>query len=253
MLRKIPVADLVLELFRNAYSSTADVPENWDTVTRRIFVPEIKLAVVAFYGQLADNSNQAELGQDAHRELRYPGFNYSSKFHTRLLRRYPAHQALLAVLEELDLTDNEIYELCDWWGTLKARHRYEQTRGVKVRDTTNDEIPTLERVKAEAKAEEEAKAREAQEEDDAVMGGDEKEETEIEMQRSQSLMGAYNRQHRTIAQTLFQRPNPMEPTWLDLEYTARLQAGEVPLPFPGDTSIPPWTSESTWPSHSLFL
>jgi hypothetical protein len=44
------------------------------------------------------------------------------------------------VFDALQLTENEISELCCWEGTKSARQRYEAEEGVAVRDTTGDDV-----------------------------------------------------------------------------------------------------------------
>lgn len=73
-------------------------------------------------------------------EARFPGLDYTLPYHRLRLRRYPHHRRLFAALDALRLTEQEIYTLCDWEGTLIVRRRYEQQNHIRLRDTTGDEI-----------------------------------------------------------------------------------------------------------------
>lgn len=96
----------------------------------RNLVPEVRVETATFYGALDCI------------EAQYPGLDYSRPAHRMRLGRFPWHRLLFRAFDELRFTDNEIASLCRWEGTLWARQRYERDEGVKVRDTTGDEIPT---------------------------------------------------------------------------------------------------------------
>jgi DNA-binding transcriptional MerR regulator len=91
-------------------------------------VPEVRIEVATFYGDL----NSAE--------ARYPGLNYCHPPHRMRLGRFKHHRRLFQAFDDLGLTYNEIQEFCCWEGTKWARERYERDEGVKVVDTTGDEI-----------------------------------------------------------------------------------------------------------------
>lgn len=56
------------------------------------------------------------------------------------LGRFKHHKRLFDAFDALGLTYGEIQDFCCWEGTKWARERYEKDEGVKVVDTTGDEI-----------------------------------------------------------------------------------------------------------------
>ena len=56
------------------------------------------------------------------------------------LGRFKHHRRLFQAFDDLGLTYQEIQDFCCWEGTKWARERYERDEGVKVVDTTGDEI-----------------------------------------------------------------------------------------------------------------
>jgi hypothetical protein len=56
------------------------------------------------------------------------------------LGRFKHHKRLFEAFDNLGLTYGEIQDFCCWEGTKWARERYEKDEGVKVVDTTGDEI-----------------------------------------------------------------------------------------------------------------
>lgn len=56
------------------------------------------------------------------------------------LGRFKHHRRLFDAFDTLGLTYGEIQDFCCWEGTKWARERYEKDEGVKVVDTTGDEI-----------------------------------------------------------------------------------------------------------------
>lgn len=56
------------------------------------------------------------------------------------LGRFKHHRRLFQAFDDLGLTYNEIQDFCCWEGTKWARERYEKDEGIKVVDTTGDEI-----------------------------------------------------------------------------------------------------------------
>lgn len=56
------------------------------------------------------------------------------------LGRFKHHRQLFRAFDDLGLTYNEIQDFCCWEGTKWARERYEKDEGIKVLDTTGDEI-----------------------------------------------------------------------------------------------------------------
>lgn len=88
----------------------------------------MRIEVATFYGDL----NSAE--------ARYPGLNYCHRPHRMRLGRFKHHKRLFEAFDNLGLTYGEIQDFCCWEGTKWARERYEKDEGVKVVDTTGDEI-----------------------------------------------------------------------------------------------------------------
>lgn len=56
------------------------------------------------------------------------------------LGRFPHHRKLFQAFSAIGLTEHEIQDFCCWEGTKWARERYEKDEGIKVTDTTGDEI-----------------------------------------------------------------------------------------------------------------
>lgn len=94
-------------------------------ITRNL-VPEVRIETNAFYGPLDCI------------EAQYPALDYSHPPHRLRLGRFPWHRRLFRAFDELQLTEEEISELCCWEGTKSARQRYELEEGITVRDTTGD-------------------------------------------------------------------------------------------------------------------
>ncbi|EME82983.1 uncharacterized protein MYCFIDRAFT_121659, partial [Pseudocercospora fijiensis CIRAD86] len=103
-------------------------PPSFSAHLARNLVPEVRIEVATFYGDL----NSAE--------ARYPGLNYCYPPHRMRLGRFKHHKRLFDAFDNLGLTYNEIQDFCCWEGTKWARERYEKDEGVKVIDTTGDEI-----------------------------------------------------------------------------------------------------------------
>jgi hypothetical protein len=103
-------------------------PSNFSTYLQRNLVPEVRIEVNTYYGDL----NSAE--------ARYPGLNYCHAAHRMRLGRFPHHRRLFDAFDELKITESEIMEFCNWEGTKSARERYEKDEGITVHDTTGDEI-----------------------------------------------------------------------------------------------------------------
>lgn len=103
-------------------------PQNFAQHLSKNLVGEVRIETATFYGSLDTI------------EARYPGLNYSYGPHRKRLGRFPHHARLFRAFDELALTETEIASMCRWEGTLWARQRYEQDEGIKVRDTTGEEI-----------------------------------------------------------------------------------------------------------------
>ena len=126
MRRKIPISQ---QLYAYLYPKpTSQDPSSFTSHLARNLVPEVRVEVATFYGDL----NSAE--------ARYPGLNYCHPPHRMRLGRFPHHKNLFAAFDALGLTYGEIQDFCCWEGTKWARDRYERDEGVKVLDTTGDEI-----------------------------------------------------------------------------------------------------------------
>jgi hypothetical protein len=115
-------------------------PQNFAQHLSKNLVGEVRIETATFYGSLDTI------------EARYPGLNYSYGPHRRRLGRFPHHARLFKAFDDLGLTEHEIAQLCRWEGTLWARERYERDEGVKVRDTTGQDIgPWVDRRKEQRK------------------------------------------------------------------------------------------------------
>ena len=126
MRRQTPIAHLLYShLFPHPTSSD---PPSFSAHLARNLVPEVRIEVATFYGDL----NSAE--------ARYPGLNYCHPPHRMRLGRFKHHKRLFDAFDALALTCSEIQDFCCWEGTKWARERYERDEGVKVVDTTGEEI-----------------------------------------------------------------------------------------------------------------
>lgn len=125
-MRKPAIAPLVFSrLFPTPKPS--DPPSLQVHITRNL-VPEVRSETVCFYGPIDCL------------EAQYPGLDYANAAHRVRLNRYTWHRKLFKVFDELRLSNYEIQTLCRWEGTRWARERYEQDKGVKIRDTTWDDV-----------------------------------------------------------------------------------------------------------------
>lgn len=126
MRRQTPIAHL---LYSYLYPNPSpNDPPSFSAHLARNLVPEVRIEVATFYGDL----NSAE--------ARYPGLNYCYPPHRMRLGRFKYHRRLFDAFDQLGLTYNEIQDFCCWEGTKWARERYEKDEGIKVVDTTGDEI-----------------------------------------------------------------------------------------------------------------
>lgn len=126
MKRQVPLAHL---LYNHLYPHpTSNDPPSFSAHLARNLVPEVRIEVATYYGDL----NSAE--------ARYPGLNYCHPPHRMRLGRFKHHKRLFDAFDNLGLTYNEVQDFCCWEGTKWARERYEKDEGVKVVDTTGDEI-----------------------------------------------------------------------------------------------------------------
>ncbi|TKX19278.1 hypothetical protein C1H76_8463 [Elsinoe australis] len=126
MHRKISVTNL---LYQYLYPRpAANDPTNFSTHLARNLIPEIRIETARFYGSLDSV------------EARYPGLNYTHIPHIRRLAHFPHHARLFRAIKALGITDCEILDMARWEGTLWARERFEKDEGIKVEDTTGDDI-----------------------------------------------------------------------------------------------------------------
>lgn len=115
------------------YNATFPRPRSSDPgsfaahITRHL-VPEVRIETNTFYGPLDCI------------EAQYPGLDYAYGPHRMRLGRFPWHRRLFRVFDELQLTPEEISELCCWEGTKSARQRYEADEGTIVQDTTGSSV-----------------------------------------------------------------------------------------------------------------
>ncbi|KAH9826299.1 hypothetical protein Tdes44962_MAKER03559 [Teratosphaeria destructans] len=128
MRRTTPIAHLLHEYLFPPHIRTPNDPPSFSAHLARNLVPEVRIEVATFYGDL--NSTEA----------RYPGLNYCCGPHRMRLGRFKHHRRLFEAFDALGLTYGEIQEFCCWEGTKWARERYEKDEGIKVLDTTGDEI-----------------------------------------------------------------------------------------------------------------
>lgn len=106
----------------------ANDPQTFSHHLQRHLVNEVRLEVTHFYGEITTV------------EAKYPGLDYTYAPHRKRLAQFPHHARLFRAFDELGLTSSEIVGLCRWEGTLWARERYERDEGIKVVDTTGDDI-----------------------------------------------------------------------------------------------------------------
>lgn len=126
MRRQTPVAHAVYNhLFPHPAPSD---PPSFSAHLARNLVPEVRIEVATFYGDL--NSVEA----------RYPGLNYCHPTHRMRLGRFKHHRRLFDAFDALGLTHQEIQDFCCWEGSRWARLKYEEDQGSKVLDTTGDDI-----------------------------------------------------------------------------------------------------------------
>lgn len=132
MRRQHSIAALVYHhLYPNP--TPADPPDFPQHLIRHL-ITEVRIETQRFYGGLDTI------------EAKYPGLNYSYPPHRKRLSNFPHHARLFRAFDDLQLTPTEISDLCKWEGTLWARQRYERDEGIKVIDTTgNDVRPYVER------------------------------------------------------------------------------------------------------------
>lgn len=141
MLRSEPLG---VQIFKQLFAGTTPpkIP-NWEAFVKKALMPEVLKLTLSFYGCIPDDSEYAKLPSDTRKEIRYPGYNYNSSYHRRLLGPYPNHKHLFKAIEKLGFTENEVYELCCWQGTLYHRHQYELRNKVTIKDTTGDDVRTV--------------------------------------------------------------------------------------------------------------
>jgi len=127
MRRTTPIAHI---LYAHLFPSpTPKDPTTFSHHLARDLVPEVRIEVATFYGDL--NTTEA----------RYPGLDYCYPPHRMRLSRFKHHARLFAAFDALRLTNQELQDFCCWEGTKWARERYERDEGVTVPDTTGDNIP----------------------------------------------------------------------------------------------------------------
>ncbi|KAL8760832.1 MAG: hypothetical protein Q9184_002991 [Pyrenodesmia sp. 2 TL-2023] len=125
-MHKPPLAPIVYSwLYPNPKSTD---PPNFQTYINKQLVPEVRAETARFYGHIDCV------------EAQYPGLDYATTAHRLRLGRFPYHRRLFQVFDQLRLTNHEIQMLCKWEGTRWARERYEKDVGIRVRETTWDDI-----------------------------------------------------------------------------------------------------------------
>lgn len=103
-------------------------PPSFAQFVSRLLVHEVRTETTNFYGSL--NCVEAQ----------YPGLDYSFWAHRQRLARFPHHKRLFKAFDELGLTKNEIYSICQWEGTKSAKDKYEKDAGRKITDTTLEDV-----------------------------------------------------------------------------------------------------------------
>lgn len=107
-------------------------PPSFAQFVSRLLVHEVRTETTNFYGSL--NCVEAQ----------YPGLDYSFGAHRQRLGRFPHHKRLFKAFDELGLTKNEIYSICQWEGTKSAKDKYEKDAGRKITDTTLEDVAVQE-------------------------------------------------------------------------------------------------------------
>ena len=97
---------------------------DWRSYITQYLVPEIKLESARFFGGIDDQ------------ESRYPGLDYANPAHRLRLGSFHHHAGLFKAFDKLRLTEHEIYMLCKWHGTKRAKDEHERNRQTTVIDTT---------------------------------------------------------------------------------------------------------------------
>ena len=128
-----------------------DIPVSWEHLVEHL-VREAKHETTAYYG--CDGSTD---------ERNYPGFDYADKRIQSRLSRQVYHAKLFHAFNRLGLTVAEIESVATWWGSLYNRTRFEKSAGYKIRDTTEDDIPTEEELVRQQLAEAERRQMKEQE------------------------------------------------------------------------------------------
>jgi hypothetical protein len=103
-------------------------PLSFAQFVSRLLVHEVRTETTNYYGSL--NCVEAQ----------YPGLDYSFRPHRQRLGRFPHHKRLFKAFDELGLTKNEIYSICQWEGTKSAKDKYEKDAGKEITDTTLDDV-----------------------------------------------------------------------------------------------------------------
>lgn len=103
-------------------------PPCFSAYLKNNLVAEIRTETSTFYGNFESL------------EAKYPGLDYTHPPHRMRLGRFPHHRRLFRAFDELGLTKSEILSLCRWEGTRWARESYERQEGIKIKDTTGQEI-----------------------------------------------------------------------------------------------------------------
>ncbi|KAI4125787.1 MAG: hypothetical protein LQ347_005227 [Umbilicaria vellea] len=162
----------------------ANDPTSFQAHITRNLVAEVRIETLCFYGTIDCLESQ------------YPGLDYAKPAHRLRLGRLPHHRKLFQVFDQLRLSDHEIQTLCKWEGTRWARERYEKDEGVRVRDTTWDDIspcqpshPTVVSEAFDAEMEgddgsDEVEGDEDEDEDEQMEDEEEDGESEDELQQS---------------------------------------------------------------------
>ena len=101
---------------------------DWRAYINRYIVPEVRQESIRFFGSTDCVESQN------------PGLDYASPAHRLRLRCFPHHDQLITVFDKLRLVESEIYTLCKWYGTRRAKEDFERKHRVTITDTTWDGV-----------------------------------------------------------------------------------------------------------------
>jgi hypothetical protein len=210
-----PVDQLVFEFMFPKLRSTD--PQNFHSLLHRHLILEVRQEVHSFYGHLDTQ------------EAKYPGLDYCHPIHRIRLARWPWHRRLFRAFDGLRLTNTEISNLTKWEGTKWAKERFERDAGIKIRDSTEDEIEKW--VEPEDRPQRAAFREETQDlEEDATEAADEDMEGEEDSDGELESIGIALNQHlreRVARREAGDTAEPLDEDWEQWLKNA-IDSGELP-------------------------